>query len=409
MIALLGIAAAVAAATFFAASERMLLSAGRVRLQRWVLDTVRGSGWASARFGESPGHLLGPIRAGHAVAVAAAAVLMAATMQRFAGGSAWVVALVVTLILGPLLFGAEEVVSGRFVDGGRDRTSASTIRILSAGTWIFGPISRFADRIASLIFQYAGGTSEMQAALDQRGLELMLVEGEREGLVESGEREIISGVFEFGRTRVEDIMTPVSRVVDAGWDATIGDITTLVRRTGFSRIPIRGPDSVSILGMVHVFDLFGGTPEQRPAARPVVHSSPGTRCDTLLLEMKRRRCHLAVISDDAEVVGMVTLEDLVEELVGDIRDEHDTQPEPNRRAFVVDGQVPITEINSARGVDLPTDRAETVAGFVIARLGRIPKVGDVIVHRGWTLDVLDATPQRVRKVRFRRRTPFPAD
>lgn len=249
----------------------------------------------------------------------------------------------------------------------------------------------------------------MQAALDQRGLELMLVESEREGLVESGEREIISGVFEFGRTRVDDVMTPANRVVDAGWDATIGEIAALVRRTGFSRIPIRGPDSVSVLGMVHVFDLFGGAPDQRPAVRPVVHTNPSTRCDNLLLEMKRRRCHLAVVSDDAEVVGMVTLEDLVEELVGDIRDEHDTQPEPNRRAFVVDAQVPITEINSARGVDLPTDRAETVAGFVIARLGRIPRVGDVIVHRGWTIDILDATPQRVRKVRFRRRTPFPSD
>ena len=409
MIALLGIAVAVAAATFFAVSERMLLSVGRVRLQRCVSDTVRGAGWASARFGESPGHLLGPIRAGHAVAAAAATILMSATIQRFTGETPWAVVIIVTLVLGPLLFAADEVASGVFVNGGRDRTSTSAARVLGVATWAFIPISWFADRVASVILRYAGGTSEMQAALDQRGLELLLVESEREGLVESGEREIISGVFEFGRTRVDDVMTPAIRVVDAGCDATICDITALVRRTGFSRIPIRGPDSVSVLGMVHVFDLFGGAPDQRPAVRPVVHTNSSTRCDNLLLEMKRRRCHLAVVSDDAEVVGMVTLEDLVEELVGDIRDEHDTQHEPNRRAFVVDAQVPIKEINSARGVDLPTDRAETVAGFVIARLGRIPRVGDVIVHRGWTIDVLDATPQRVRKVRFRRRTPFPSD
>jgi Mg2+/Co2+ transporter CorB len=146
--ALLGIAVAVAAATFFAASERMLLSVGRARLQRWVSDTVRGAGWASARFGESPGHLLGPIRAGHAVAAASATILMAATVQRFAGGSAWAVAVIVTLVLGPLLFAADEVASDVVVNGGRDQTSISTARALGAATWIFMPISWFADRVA---------------------------------------------------------------------------------------------------------------------------------------------------------------------------------------------------------------------------------------------------------------------
>ena len=157
------------------------------------------------------------------------------------------------------------------------------------------------------------------------------------------------------------------------------------------------------MGMVHVFDLFRLAAGERPRPRPVVFTPPATPCDDLLLEMKRRRCHLAVVVRAGRAIGMVTMEDLVEELVGEIRGEHDSRAaaRDDPGALVVDGHQSVAEINAERGWNLPTGEGRTVAEFVAERFGRVPRAGESLQADGWTIEVLDSSPQRVRRIRLR--------
>jgi CBS domain containing-hemolysin-like protein len=156
--------------------------------------------------------------------------------------------------------------------------------------------------------------------------------------------------------------------------------------------------------MVHVFDLFRLSGDDRPRPRPVVLAPRGTPCDDLLLEMKRRRCHLAIVVRSGRAVGMVTMEDLVEELVGEIRDEHDRRAtlDDDPDVIVVDGHRSIAEINLEYGLNLPSDGPRTIAELVGARFGRPPRPGESLRSDGLSIEVIDSTPQRIRRIRLRR-------
>ena len=156
------------------------------------------------------------------------------------------------------------------------------------------------------------------------------------------------------------------------------------------------------MGMVHVFDLFRLGADDRPRPRPVVFTPPSTPCDDLLLEMKRRRCHLAIVVRGGRAIGMVTMEDLVEELVGEIRDEHDSRSLAGDDGILVDGHRTIADINAQHGLDLPSDEGRTIAELVSSRLGHVPRPGESLRWDRTTIEVVDSTPQRVRRIRLRR-------
>lgn len=376
--------------------ERGVLADEQERLRKWARDTVRSGEPVSDPGERGRAGALSTIQLGQTFAFAAMATFGALWLSALTGPG-WVWSVVAIVILAPLVFFVGEVLPIRFAGPPRPAPEWSVKA---------RPVDRFVASMARALLGALGRRPPIRA---RSAAQTLLVEAEREGIFEAGEREVLRGVLEFERTRVTEIMTPAERIVSTSASARASEVGALVADTGYSRIPARSTSSGSIVGMIHVLDLLRVGPDEKPAVRPIVRVGPESRCDDLLREMRRSTRHLAVVEDDGEVAGMVTLEDLIEELVGDIRDEHDVRPEASRRSFVVDGPTAITEINEQRGLDLPTARAETVAGFVIAHLGRIPRVGDGLDYEGWTIDVLDATPQRVRKVRFRRRSPFPGE
>lgn len=403
------VAVALLAAAFFALAELTIVSVGRLRLRHWVRESLGDRDWIDPEAVERPYRLLSPILVGFAFAVTAAAVVVGAerapASRALADGlraAAWT-----TAVLLPPFYVLAEVLPRAVARSHGHQLFPVVSVVLRACGWVFRPVIAAADLCVRAARRAVGAPAEGPTAFGRRSLEVLLVESERVGIVEPAEREIIAGVFEFGRTPARAVMTPAERMASAPAGATASEISGLVRETGFSRIPVYRESPDRIVGFVHVFDLFRLGPDETPRPRRIVKTTPETPCDDLLFEMKRRRCHLSVVVEDGRSIGMVTMEDLVEELVGEIRDEHDARAEalaPLPGAFVVDGHTPIAEIEESRGLDLPAGRAgraETVAGWVIARLGRIPRAGETFLFRGWTIDILDATPQRVRRVRFR--------
>ncbi|HUP18948.1 MAG TPA: CNNM domain-containing protein [Gemmatimonadota bacterium] len=406
------VAGAVVAVATLALAELAIVSVGRLRLRRWVREKIRGTEWADEEAVDGPLRLLAPILVGQTFTLTLAAALVARAVSGTgpvdaAGalrGAAWT-----CLVLVPPLYLLGETLPRALARARAHQLFPFVAAAVQRVGWLFRPLTAAAHMVSRGLLGSRRSAADPTEA--RRHLEALLQESERVGVVEPAEREIIAGVFEFGRTPVGAVMMPAERIVSAPPDATAGAITALIRRTGYSRIPIRDADGGDVRGMVHVFDLFKLDPDARPVPRAVVRFDPETPCDDALVEMKRQRRHLAVVTESGRVVGMVTMEDLVEELVGEIRDEHDARAEAldepsDQEAFVVDGHTGLADIDDARDI-AASGTAGTVADLVVGRFGRVPRPGETIAIDGWWIEVLDATPQRVRRVRFRRGAPPP--
>jgi len=186
--------------------------------------------------------------------------------------------------------------------------------------FVLSPVLRLVRQLTGERAQDAARTP----STDDEMLEELLREGELEGLSEHTETSIISGVVQFGEKRVGSVMTPSAEVfaVDEAWSTA--EIARRVVQAAYSRVPVYRGSLDTIVGMVHVFDVLKNAEAERALIRPVAFTRPGASCKELLFTMLRERLHLGIVRDDAgHTVGVVTLEDLIEELVGDIRDEHD--------------------------------------------------------------------------------------
>jgi CBS domain containing-hemolysin-like protein len=210
----------------------------------------------------------------------------------------------------------------------------------------------------------------------------------------------------------EDLMTPRTRVVALDADDTLADLVATARRTGLSRFPVHDHDLDAVLGVVHVKQAFGVAARQRATAavRGHVQQVPtvpqSLDGDALMTTLRRAGLQLAVVVDEyGGVAGIVTLEDVLEEIVGDVRDEHDRAEPVGVRpsgpgTWLVSGLLRADEVDDAVGFPMPPGDYETLAGLVLARLGRIPDVGDDVVVDGWRLTVVRRERNRVAELRL---------
>ena len=221
------------------------------------------------------------------------------------------------------------------------------------------------------------------------------------------ELAMIGGVMMFTQRDVRDVMTPRTEIIAVAEDAPLADIAAAFAHSGYSRLPVYRNSLDDIAGMLHAFDLFKLRPGDSLPIRPVA-VAPATRsCGDVLLDMQRERRHLAIVIDEfGGTLGIVTLEDLLEELVGEIFDEHDGEPptaEPAGTAIVeVDGAEPADMLAERFGVSLARARSATVGGLVAELAGRIPLAGERFLIAGLEIDVLQASPARVDRVLVRR-------
>jgi putative hemolysin len=200
---------------------------------------------------------------------------------------------------------------------------ATLTPLLGLLEWAFRPVVRLARQLTRPFTRRAGAHEETP----RDALEDLLREGEMEGVGAPAESAIISGVVEFGEKRVADVMTPRGEIVAVERRSPAADIIRTASQSNYSRIPVYDDDLDHVVGLVHSFDLLARPASPVSILRKVVVARPGERCDELMRRLLRERVHLAIIQDEAgSTRGLVTLEDLVEELVGEIGDEHDEPP-----------------------------------------------------------------------------------
>jgi CBS domain containing-hemolysin-like protein len=231
-------------------------------------------------------------------------------------------------------------------------------------------------------------------------------EGAAVGLRADDELVMVGGVMAFSVRPVREVMTPRTDLVAVDEHAALEDIRLVFAQSGYSRIPVYRGTLDEIVGMLHAFDLFKLQPGDPLPVRPVAVTPASRSCGDLLLDMQRERRHLAVVLDEfGGTLGIATLEDLLEELVGEIFDEHDEEVRPEPAAgptvFETDGNVPPEAIEERFGVALPEGRSSTVAGRIVEWAGRIPNPGERFLVRGLELDIIEASPTRIERLIIR--------
>ena len=301
---------------------------------------------------------------------------------------------------------------------------AATLPALHACRLAFQPASRLLGILDGLVRRLAGvpGGPGAPGAPIEEELRSVVSEGEREGALHEDQKDMIEGIIRFRKADVTEIMTPRTDIVSIDADASAESARQLIVRSGHSRIPVTGGAIDAIVGILYAKDLLsdeaaGRTPapvRARDVMRPALFIPATKRLDELLAEFQRSKVHMAVVLDEyGGTAGLVTIEDLIEEIFGEIADEYEeAAPVPIRRidprTWEVEARAHIDELNDALSLDLPEDEDyETIGGFVLSRLGSIPKAGATLDYRGVRITVLEAEARRIVRLRIERAPAAP--
>ena len=382
---LLGLALAALGATASVA----VLAVSRLELTRWVARKLDGAG-AAVTLLSRPGDVVAAADALVAVGVAVAGV-SAPWALRTAGLGA---TLALELVLGvPTL-----CLAAYFLPrAAGQRWPQPLVRAIVPR---LGPAGALVGRIV-----------RGRVATRRAELAALLRDGTTAGLAGEDELEIVTGVMAFADRVVREVMTPRTRIVAAPEHADASALAALVSSSGFTRIPVYRSSPDEIIGMVHAFDVIKAGPGGTVGLRPVSAIPAARRCADALLDLRRERRHMAVVLDEfGGTAGLITMEDLLEELVGEIFDELD-EPRaapiaPERGVLVVDAAFPLDQLNEHFGVALEAPaKVETAGGYLAWATGRIPKPGERVVLGGLEFDVLEATPTRLVRLVVRAAPP----
>jgi CBS domain containing-hemolysin-like protein len=389
----------------FSAAEMSFIAANRVRLRHMA----EGGNRTAVRYLDafrSPERLLSTAMMGVTIAHVTASSVATWALLPVVGGAA---AILVTVALTPIMLVFGEVIPKAVA---RERATGLILwlfpvietlgRLLTPLTW---GANALVGRALALFGRERTSTRQF---VSREELQLLLQMEPEEADVTVSEAEMIDKIFDLGETAVREVMVPLVDVAALPETATRVDAVRLIQERGFSRIPVFTDRVFNIVGVVTAMDLLrrgGEATDVRALMRPATYVPETKRIDDLLREMQKNRVQLAVVVDEyGGAVGIVTVEDIVEEVVGEIRDEHDRTPDTVERlpdgSYRVAGRASLDEVNEALEWDLPKGDFETVAGLVLATLHRIPLVGEVFRVRRFTITVLEADKRRVLAVRI---------
>jgi CBS domain containing-hemolysin-like protein len=239
---------------------------------------------------------------------------------------------------------------------------------------------------------------------------------EEQRMMEGDERRLLRSIVDFGDTLVREVMTPRPDIVAISHDATVAQLRALFREQEYSRIPVYKQNLDNILGTVFVKDLIRLADDRSPLEsvefllRPATFVPETKRVSDLLKEFQQKQVQLAIVVDEyGGTAGLVTLEDLLEELVGEIRDEYDVESEPvvdeGQGTFVFSGKASFDEVRERLHVEIEPEGFETVGGYVLTRVGRVPSPGETFELDGLVVEVVEAERRRIHRVKMRRAAP----
>ena len=401
---------------FFSTAETALFAANRMLLRQRQVQGDRRARTAYALLNR-PSELLTTLLAGNTMANVGATVIATSIALSLFGrrGGEWVAFLGTTFIVLILAEIAPKTLAARHAD----RLALAVAGPIHAVMRLFIPLIRVLSIVATALVRPFGAHITPRAPLvTEEQLRFLVEMGEKEGVLEEEEREMIHSIFEFGDTVVREVMRPRVDIAAVPADATINGALGLMTERGHSRLPVYDGSVDHIVGVVYIRDLIPalrqGRLDQRvtEVQRPPFFVPETKKVDDLFREMQQKKVSMAIVLDEyGGTAGLVTVEDLLEEIVGEIQDEYDLEEKPiqliNDHTAVVNARIHIEDVNQLLGLELPVDEVDTVAGLVYSLLGRVPVQGETVSLPGAELRVEKTLGQRITKVRITRTAPAP--
>jgi len=410
---LLGLFALFLLSAFFSGSETALTALDRLRL-RYLVEKKRPGAARLERLLDRPDRLLSGILIGNNVVNIAASVFATALFIELYGDRA---ELLTILVLTPVLLIFSEVFPKTFAAQNAERVSFFILRPILVVLWLLAPVIWLVTGFTRLMTRVFHRSAE-RPLISEDEIRTMINVGEQSGVVAEEQRRMLHGVFELSQSRVRDLMVPRTEVVGLEVDMPFAEVLRQVQVARHSRFPVYQESLDNVIGIVHSKDILNyvDRPElfdMRAVARPPYFAPESKRVESLLQSFRNRHVHLAIVVDEyGGIEGIVTLEDIIEEVFGNIEDEYDLEEAlirelaPDR--FLVDGSVPLKTINRRFALAFSEEHATTLAGLVFQTLGTIPAAGERCEVAGTRLIVRKVSGQRIDEIEMRLAGPAEA-
>jgi len=407
-----------------AAARAGLVNASRGRLRQMAQTGIAGASLA-VKVAEDATPLLATLR-------------LAQTFCRF--GAAGLVALIFTPLLsgqllavwpfldqaGPLAFSVLVLIAtmlviaiGEFVPEAMalrnaEESAISFAPLVALLEWVLGPLVRLLLWISDVVARPVAG--QRLPLVTEEEIKTLVDAGEEGGAIEEDEKEMIYSIFEISETWARELMVPRTDISALDVGTSITEAADMLLQTGHSRVPVYEDSIDNVIGILYAKDLLrhwraAGTNPEAPVARlrdllRQAYFIPETKkANDLLAELQQKRIHMAIVVDEyGGTAGLVTLEDIVEEIVGDIRDEYDVNEEAyserlSPTEFRFDARISLDEVNEQLGTHIPNEEIDSLGGYVYGQLGHVPVIGETFTAEQVVFEVLQVQGRRIRKVR----------
>lgn len=389
-------------AAFAAAAEMALASVSRLQVRN-VLAAHGARARAADALLSEPARFLSTLLVLKLIGFVLVASCVTLLAERH--GVRWVVW---SLVGATVLLILAQLLPRAWVVGRQQRVALGLIPIVQFFSVVLLPVTALMRRVGHS--GIPAGVAAESIFLSEDGLRFLLNATEEETTIEDDEKEMIASIFAFGETLVREVMVPRIDVMAVSVDAPMREALDVILKAGHSRIPVYKGSIDNIIGILYAKDLLRYLTDGRTDVplgkilRPAYFIPESKKVDELLQELQQRKVHVAIVVDEyGGTAGLVTIEDLLEEIVGEIQDEYDTE-EPtiemvNETEYLFDARVLLDEVNKLLNVELPAEGGDTLGGFIYSQLGKVPAVGDTIEFGNITVEVLSVAGRRIQQVR----------
>ncbi|WP_020675390.1 HlyC/CorC family transporter [Geopsychrobacter electrodiphilus] len=392
---------------FFSGSETALLALDRLRV-KYLQQKERPGAAQLAKLLERPDRLLGGILVGNnLVNIAASVVATGFFVSQFGDNGE----LLTILILTPVLLILSEVCPKTYAAQYPEKISFLVLRPILVVLWILSPIIYVVTRISGLLTSFFHKGEKENDSLSEDEIRAIIEAGELSGVVAAEQRRMLHGVFDLSETRVRDVMLPRTEIVGVEAGSSFATVLEVLREARHSRFPVYSESLDNIVGVLHSKDILAYVGHEDSFSLKKICSKPNfvpesKRIAVLLQSFRKRKEHLAIVVDEyGGVEGLVTLEDVVEEIVGEIHDEHDIEEADFQKLgpkrYLVDGAVSLRILNRRFHLELPEEHVTTLAGLLMQQMGKIPVEGDSCEILGIRFGVRQMDDRRIETVDMR--------
>ena len=401
---LVGLVTLLLLSAFFSSSETAFLSSKRIRIRHLAEEGDKRAKIVQKMMKEPENVVSAIVIGNNIVNVAASAVATSVAISLFGNEGLGIAIGIMTFLI--LVVG--EITPKGFAVKNAERLTLSFARPLFIVTRVLSPVATALNSIASIISRLIGGNIDKPPFLEGEEFKTFLTMAHEEGSLEEEERERLRNVYEFSDIIAREVMTPRTDMVGVDVTASLEEVRDIIVQTGFSRIPVYKENVDHIVGILYAKDLLQYLPGNDYTLGDIIRDPypiPDTKkVDELLEEMQKRKVHLAIVVDEwGGTAGIVTIEDLIEEIVGEIFDEYDVTKIPIRRmdedTVLFSGGVTIEEVNHVLAVNIPENGFETIGGFMLDQFGHLPKEGEKISFNGVDFIVFKTDGVRIMTVK----------